>query len=223
MGHAHVDLAGSYDACVGGVTCLVTPYGIRRKSNVPWKVQRFIADHGAPGCFRSDNGREFTSAEYISIWDQRVIRREYMGGGSPKQNGLVESSITRAPKGGHIGRLEAPLLYPRMKLHEIPTVHTPDMKYFRREHVVWAAKWSKRLATTGNSGMALLHKVHHGVVPRLDLLFLSSSWVSAWSTARISQCRRQNSVIFLTGVLTTGQDTIWCSPNPLADEATPVT
>lgn len=63
---------------------LMMPYGIRRTSDVPLMVQRFVTDPGAPGFFRSDNGGEFASAEYTSICDRHSIRRVYTGAGTPK-------------------------------------------------------------------------------------------------------------------------------------------
>ena len=115
----HIDLSGPYEASLGGSVYLITfvdsasrwmrPYGMRRKSETTAYVQKFIADTngmGKPNCFRTDNGAEFISRDYVDCCDSAGIRREYTAPGKPQQNAVVESVIWRAMKGGHAARLE---------------------------------------------------------------------------------------------------------------------
>ena len=74
METVHIDLAGPYEASMGGSLYLIVfvnsalrwmqPYWMRRKSETTAYAQRFVADMNAMGrkhCFRTDKGGEFTS------------------------------------------------------------------------------------------------------------------------------------------------------------------
>lgn len=67
------------------------------------KVKCYIADVsvvGAPGCFRMNNGHEFTSAVFATCCDESRIRREYKGSDIPKDKAVVDSAVWRVMKGG---------------------------------------------------------------------------------------------------------------------------
>ena len=82
METVHIDLAGPYEASVGGSVCLIMfvdsasrwmrPYGMRKKSETTTYVRKFVADMnnmGRPHCFRTDNGGELTSRDYVEFCD----------------------------------------------------------------------------------------------------------------------------------------------------------
>ena len=82
---------------------------MRRKSETTAYVQKFPTDMngmGRPNCFRTDNGEEFISRDYVDHCDSVRIRREYTAPEKPQQEAVVESAIWRAMKGGHAARLE---------------------------------------------------------------------------------------------------------------------
>ncbi|CAB1101906.1 unnamed protein product [Ectocarpus sp. CCAP 1310/34] len=67
--------------------------GVRdAKSDTLEFVQRILADMngmGTLGCFRMDNGGEFTGSAFTSFFDAAGIRREYTAPDTPKQNTVV--------------------------------------------------------------------------------------------------------------------------------------
>ena len=67
-------------------------------------AKRFLVDMNCmktPECFRMDDGGEFTSREFAEFCDAFGIHREYTTPDTPKQNGVVDSAIWRAFKGGY--------------------------------------------------------------------------------------------------------------------------
>ena len=99
------------------------PYGMRRKSETAAYVQKFIADMngmGRPNCFRTDNGGESISRDYVDYCDSVWVHHECTAPGKPHQNAVVESAIWRAMKGGHAARLEIGRLFPDVDLGKIP-------------------------------------------------------------------------------------------------------
>ena len=62
-----------------------------KKSETTTYVRKFVADMnnmGRPHCFRTDNGGEFTSRDYVEFCDSAGIRREYTAPDSKGQIGL---------------------------------------------------------------------------------------------------------------------------------------
>ena len=101
METVHIDLSGPYEASLGGSVYLIMfvdsasrwmrPYGMRRKCETTAYVQTFLADMngmGRPNCFRTDNGGEFISRDYVDYCDSAGIRREYTDPGKPQQNAV---------------------------------------------------------------------------------------------------------------------------------------
>ncbi|CAB1110719.1 unnamed protein product [Ectocarpus sp. CCAP 1310/34] len=112
FGKVHIDLTGPFSDALDGSRYLIMfvdsasrwqrGYGMRAKSDTLKFVQRFLADMngmGTPGCFRMDNGGEFTGSAFTSFCDAAGIRREHTAPDTPKQNAVVESAIWRAMKG----------------------------------------------------------------------------------------------------------------------------
>ena len=96
---------------------------MKTRSETITYVQKFIADINDMGrlqCFRTDNGREFTSRSYVDFCDSAGICREYTSPGKPQQNAVVESAIWRAMKGGHAARREVQRIFPGVDLGRIP-------------------------------------------------------------------------------------------------------
>jgi len=113
MDLVHIDTSGPYPASLGGsryvimfvdnASRLQRPYGAREKSEsaVLAAVKRFVADMGAPGTFRTDNGIEYTNVMFVEYCNNLGIRRELTAPRTPQQNGPVESAIARAFKADH--------------------------------------------------------------------------------------------------------------------------
>ncbi|CAB1110727.1 unnamed protein product [Ectocarpus sp. CCAP 1310/34] len=79
FGKVHIDLTGPFTEAMDGSRYLIMfvdsasrlqrAYGMRAKSDNLQYVKRFLADMngmGTPGCFRMDNGGEFTGAAFIT-------------------------------------------------------------------------------------------------------------------------------------------------------------
>lgn len=164
METVHIDLAGPYEASVGGSVYLIMfvdsasrwmrPYGMKSKSETTAFVQKFLADMnhmGKPRCFRTDNGGEFTSRSYIDYCDSAGIRRELTAPGKPQQNAVAESAIWRAMKGGHAARREVQRLFPGIDFANIPNVGANGNRLWL-EAVLWAADCYNRPAAKANVG-----------------------------------------------------------------------
>ena len=163
METAHIDLAGPYEASIGGSVYLIMlvdsasrwmrPYGMKKKSETTAYVKKFIADMnhmGLPRCFRTDNGGEFTGRSYVDFCDSAGIRREHTAPGKPQQNAVVESAIWRAMKGGHVARREIQRLFPDVDLRRIPNLGASGNRLWL-EAVLWAADCFNRSATKANT------------------------------------------------------------------------
>ena len=129
METVYIDLAGPYEAFMGGSVYLIMfvdsasrwmrLYEIKKKSETIAHVKKFITDMnhmGLPPCFRMDNGGEFTSRSYVDFCDLAGIRREHTAPGRPQQNAVVRSAIWRAIKGGHAARGETQRRFPDVDL-----------------------------------------------------------------------------------------------------------
>ena len=89
-------------------------------------VRTFVADMnnmGRPQCFRTDNGGEFSSRDYVEFSDSTRICREYTAPGRPQQNAVFKSAILRAIEGGHAARREIRLMFPGVDLGRIPNIY----------------------------------------------------------------------------------------------------
>ena len=70
-------------------------YHLRKKTDSVHALEKFLSDiapFGRVKCLRTDNGTEFTSAEFESVLRRRGIRHECSAPHSPHQNGTVERS-----------------------------------------------------------------------------------------------------------------------------------
>ena len=177
METVHIDLSGPYEASLGGSVYLIMfvdsasrwmrPYGMRRKCETTAYVQTFLADMngmGRPNCFRTDNGGEFISRDYVDYCDSAGIRREYTAPGKPQQNAIVKSAIWRAMKGGHAARLEIGRLFPDVDLGKIPFVGANSNRLWL-EAALWASDCFNRSATKANTGWRSPHEVFFGRLP----------------------------------------------------------
>ena len=164
METVHVNLAGLYEASMGGSVYLIMfvdsasswmrPYGMRKESETTTYVRKFVADMNnmeRPHCFRTDNGGEFTRRDYVDFCDSAGICREYTAPGKPQQNAVVESAIWRAMKGGHAARRETRRMFPDVELGRIPNLGTNGNRLWL-EAVLWGADCFNRSATKANTG-----------------------------------------------------------------------
>ena len=102
----HYDLAGPIDPIARGdfkyTLCFVDDftgihmiYFLKQKSDTFEVTQQFLADSAPFGIvkrIRSDNGGEFTSANFRSLLRKNKIKHETCAPYSPHQNGTVERS-----------------------------------------------------------------------------------------------------------------------------------
>ena len=145
---------------------------MRRKSETSAYVQKFLADingMGRPKCFRTDNGEEFISRDYVDYCDSARIRREYTAPGTPQQEAVVESAIWRAMKVGHAARLEIRRLFPDVDLGKIPFVGANGNR-LRLEAAHWPSDSFNRSATKANTGWRSPHEVFFGRQPDLQVI-----------------------------------------------------
>ncbi|CAB1120946.1 unnamed protein product [Ectocarpus sp. CCAP 1310/34] len=134
FGKVHVDLTGPSSDALDGSRYLIMfvdsasrwqrGYGMRAKSYTLKFVQWFLADMngiGTPGCFRMDNGGEFTGSAFTSFCCAAGIWREYTAPDASKQNAVVESAVWLAMKGGHAARRHI-LAMGHVDLSSIPNI-----------------------------------------------------------------------------------------------------
>ncbi|CAB1098288.1 unnamed protein product [Ectocarpus sp. CCAP 1310/34] len=146
-------------------------YGMRAKSDTLKIVQRFLADMngmGTPGCFRMDNGGEFTGSAFTSFCDAAGIRREYTAPDTPKQNAVVESAIWRAMKGGHAARRHI-LAMGHVDLSSIPNVGVSGHRLWLAS-ALWASACFNRSATKANLGWMSPFEAFFGWKPPLTVV-----------------------------------------------------
>ncbi|CAB1100039.1 unnamed protein product [Ectocarpus sp. CCAP 1310/34] len=161
FGKVHIDLTGpSSDALdvsrylimfVDSALRWQRGYGMRAKSDTLKFVQRSLADMngmGTPGCFRMDNGGEFTGTAFTTFCDTAGIRREYTSPDTPKQNEVVESAIWRAMKGCHATRRHI-LAMGHTDLPSIPKVGVDGHRLWLAS-ALWASACFNRSATKAN-------------------------------------------------------------------------
>ncbi|CAN0297573.1 unnamed protein product, partial [Scytosiphon promiscuus] len=122
-----VDLSGQKHPSTGGFQYLMMivddfsrfgwTYFLKKKSDVPAVFGKFLSDIRALGtpsvveCVRSDNGTEFTKAEFVTLLDSLRIRREHTPVNSPKHDGVVERRIGVTLELAMASCLEAPRLF----------------------------------------------------------------------------------------------------------------
>ena len=181
FGRVHIDLCGPLKPALDGSIYMIMfvdsasrwqrPYGMRAKSDTVKYVKRFLADMngmGTPGCFRTDGGGEFTSREFAEFCDAAGIRREYTAPDTPKQNGVVESAIWRAFKGGHAARRHIKS-NPHVELSTIPGMDTDGHRLWLSS-TIWASACFNRSATKANTGWASPHETFFGAKPPLKVV-----------------------------------------------------
>ena len=125
-----------------------------KKSETNTYVRKFVADMnnmGRPHCFRTDNGGDITSRDYVEFCDSAGIRRGYTAPGKPQQTAVVESEIWRAMKGGHAVRQEIRRMFPDVDLGRIPNLGTNGSRPWL-EGVLLAAGCFNRSTTEANTG-----------------------------------------------------------------------
>ena len=180
MEAVHIDLAGPYEASMGGSLNLLTfvdsaskwmrPYGMKRNSETTASVQKFVADMnamGRPHCVRPDNGGEFNSGSYVDYCDFVGIRRENTAPGKPQQTAVVESATLRAMKGDHSARHEIRSLFPGADFIGIPKI---DASSLWLEAVLWAADCFNRSATKASIGWWSPHNMFYRRLPDLQVV-----------------------------------------------------
>ncbi|KAK3881424.1 hypothetical protein Pcinc_014144 [Petrolisthes cinctipes] len=102
----HCDLAGPIDpparerfkyaiTSVDDYSGVIMVYFLKHKSDTVAATERFLADsapYGHDKKIRTDNGTEFTSAEFRSLLVKNCIKHEFSAPYSPHQNGTAERS-----------------------------------------------------------------------------------------------------------------------------------
>ncbi|KAK3876712.1 hypothetical protein Pcinc_018524 [Petrolisthes cinctipes] len=102
----HCDLAGPIDpparegfkyaiTFVDDYSGVIMVYFLKHKSDTVAATERFLADsapYGHDKKIRTDNGTEFTSAEFRSLLVKNCIKHEFSAPYSPHQNGTAERS-----------------------------------------------------------------------------------------------------------------------------------
>ena len=182
METVHIDLAGSYEASMGGSIYLIMfvdsasrwmwPYGIMKKLETTAYVHTFLADMnaiGRPRCFLTDNGGEFTGRSLVGFCDSAGIRHEGTAPGKPQHSTVVENAIWRAMKGSHDARREISRLFPGVDLARIPNIGVDGNRLWL-EAVLWAADCFNRSTTKANTGWRSLHEVFFSRLPDLQVV-----------------------------------------------------
>ena len=182
METVHIDLAGPYEASMGGSIYLIMfvdsasrwmwPYGIMKKLETTAYVHTFLADMnaiGRPRCFLTDNGGEFTGRSLVGFCDSAGIRHEGTAPGKPQHSTVVENAIWRAMKGSHDARREISRLFPGVDLARIPNIGVDGNRLWL-EAVLWAADCFNRSTTKANTGWRSLHEVFFSRLPDLQVV-----------------------------------------------------
>ncbi|CAB1107700.1 unnamed protein product [Ectocarpus sp. CCAP 1310/34] len=181
FGKVHIDLTGPFTEAMDGSRYLIMfvdsasrwqrGYGMRAKSDTLKYVKRFLADMngmGTPGCFRMDNGGEFTGAAFIEFCDAAGIRREYTAPDTPKQNAVAESAIWRAMKGGHAARRHI-LSMAHVDLASVPNIGANGQRLWLSS-ALWASGCFNRSATKANQGWMSPFEAFFGRKPPLTVV-----------------------------------------------------
>ncbi|CAB1102712.1 unnamed protein product [Ectocarpus sp. CCAP 1310/34] len=181
FGKVHIDLTGPFTEAMDGSRYPIMfvdsasrwqrGYGMRAKSDTLKYVKRFLADMngmGTPGCFRMDNGGEFTGAAFIEFCDAAGIRREYTAPNTPKQNAVAESAIWRAMKGGHAARRHI-LSMAHVDLASVPNIGANGQRLWLSS-ALWTSGCFNRSATKANQGWMSPFEAFFGRKPPLNVV-----------------------------------------------------
>lgn len=181
FGRIHIDLAGPFQPALDGSIYLIMfvdsasrwqrLYGMRAKSETMKYVRRFLSDMngmGTLGSFRTDNGGEFTGKAFIEFCDAAGIRREYTAPDTPKQNGVAESAIWRAFKGGHAARRHIASL-PHVNLATVPNMDRDGNRLWLSS-AIWASGCFNRSATTANKNCKSPYECFFGKPPPIKII-----------------------------------------------------
>ena len=117
-------------------------------------VRTFVADMnnmGRPQCFRTDNGGELSSRDYVEFSDSARICLEYTAPGRPQPNADFESAIWRDIEGGHAACREIRLMFPGVDLGRSPTLRANGNRLWLKG-VIWVANCFTISATKTNTG-----------------------------------------------------------------------
>ena len=199
------------------------------KSETTAYAQTFLAEMngmGRPNCFRTDNGGEFISRDYVDYCDSAGIRREYRDPGSRSRTRFVESVVWRAMKGSHAGHLEIGRRFPDVDLGKIPFVGANGNRVWL-EGALWAFDCFNRSATEANTGWRSSHEVLFRRLPDLQVIpffhpgMMREDW-SSKSDAQAVKCfslnghKHSSSTVKVlkssTGGVCHSRDIVWMVP-----------
>ena len=125
---------------------------------------------GVLRAFRTDKGTKYTNSAFVEYCYSLQIRRELTAPYTPKQNGPVESGLSRAIKAGQAARVEVNRLFPDVHLERLKGVRDPDGTSLWMESVLWASEWFNRSATAANSGMLSPYEIFYRSHPPMPTL-----------------------------------------------------
>lgn len=158
--------------CIDSKPRLMMPYGLVRKSDAVAIIQRFILDvsaAGFQGCFRMNNGGAFTSREFVKLYNDAKIRREYTALDTPKQHAVVKNAIWRTMKVVYAARREALRLSPAADLTSIPHLYDSWGRLWL-ESAIGAADSFDRSSTIVNPERLSPYHVFTGKPQHLELV-----------------------------------------------------
>ena len=170
----YTDTAGLCQELLGGslyaimfvysASHLQRPGGTRDKSapTILAVAERFVANMGVPGAFRTDNGPEYTNRTFTEHCDGLGIHRELTAPYTPQQNGAVESALARTRKAGLAARLEVNKIFPDVHLGRVNSVRDRVGAKLWLESVLWAAEALNRSATSDNAGVLSPYEAVNG-------------------------------------------------------------
>ncbi|CAB1102027.1 unnamed protein product [Ectocarpus sp. CCAP 1310/34] len=191
LGRVHLNLCGPLVPSLGGnLYLLVAVYsasrwvkvsGLRRKSDAMAAVKRLLADVGRYdlgriGCFRVDNGTEWTRGDFRRFCDDNRIGVEFTPPSTPKNNGVLESAIWRVMKVDMAARRSAGRVFD-VDLASIPGLGQRGDRLWM-ESAKWAADALNHSATKADSGRCSPHEMFTGgqkpfrVLPFFQLGFM---------------------------------------------------
>lgn len=131
---------------------LQRPYGAREKSAIVTLavVKRFVVDMGNPLVFHTGNETEYSNGMFVDYCNSLGIRRRFTTPHTLRQNGPMESAMSRALKAGLPARLEGPPLNPDFRLEEIRDCTDATRTSESLELHMWASKRFSRAAPRVN-------------------------------------------------------------------------
>ncbi|CAB1099246.1 unnamed protein product [Ectocarpus sp. CCAP 1310/34] len=117
-------------------------------------------DLGRIECFRVDNGTEWTRGDFRCLCDDNGIGVEFTPPGTPKYNGVVESTIWRIMKAGMAARRSAGRVF-NVDFLSIPGLDEGGDRLWMKS-AKWAAEALDQSATKANPGRRSPHEMFTG-------------------------------------------------------------